>query len=299
MLIKKLYFQKVNKVEIFTIIIFIHLSIFIYLFENKNNDERIEYSHDELTIVSAYYKIKSKFKHSVYLDWIKNFIMLNKSMVIFTNNKFIPHLKKLRPKKFHNKTVFLELEMEDFYSYKNFYDKFKESFKIDFEKKYHTIPLYLIWAEKCNFMKIAIQNNYFRSKCFYWIDIGYFREQGDIDKYSNNWPSLKKCLGDKRLLMGQVNNFSSIEKEKILRFDFDAHIRLRKNYNVIGGIFGGQYENIFKFINLYYATLRLFIKNKMFIGKDQNIFTYIAFAHPEIIKLIYCKDFFEYRMHIS
>lgn len=189
--------------------------------------------------------------------------------------------------------------MENFYSYQNFFTEFKESFEIDFEKNYHTIPLYLIWAEKCNFLKQAIENNYFNSKCFYWIDVGYFREKKDINKYSKNWPSTKKCFEDKKLLMGLVKNFSYSEINKIIKFDFQAHIRLRKEINVIGGIFGGQSQNILKFIKLYYITLRLFIKKGIFIGKDQNIFTYIAFSHPEIVKLIFCKNYGEYREKIS
>ena len=100
-----------------------------------------------MTIVSAYYKIKSKNKDEEYYDWIRNFVLLNKSIVFFTNKEFMPTIKKLRPKELYYKTVFIELEIEEFYSYKNFYNKFQESFKIDFENIYHTVPLYLIWQK--------------------------------------------------------------------------------------------------------------------------------------------------------
>ena len=66
------------------------------------------------------------------------------------------------------------MEIEDFYSYKKFGKQFNESFFIDIEKRIHTVPLYLIWAEKCFFLKKAILNNFFNSKCFFWIDVGYF-----------------------------------------------------------------------------------------------------------------------------
>ena len=211
----------------------------------------------------------------------------------------MPHLKEMRPKELFNKTVFIEVEIKDFYSYKNFYNDFRKSFMIDSENKYHTIFLYMIWAEKCNFLKNAVINNFFNSTCFYWVDAGYFREKSEIKKYLNNWPSTKKCYQDKRLLMGQVNNFTFLDKKKILNFDKEAHLRLKKNLNVIGGIFGGHRKNILKFVDYYYETVKLYIKYKLFIGKDQNIFTYVAFAHPEVVKLIFCKDFFEYREHIS
>ena len=50
----------------------------------------------------------------------------------------------MRPKDLQSKTIFIEMEMEDFYSYIKYWKKFKESFYIDIEKRYHTVPLYLV-----------------------------------------------------------------------------------------------------------------------------------------------------------
>ena len=66
----------------------------------------------------------------------------------------------MRPKYLHNKTIFIEMEIEDFYSYKNFGKEFNESFYIDSENRYHTVPLYLVWGEKCSFLKRAILKNH-------------------------------------------------------------------------------------------------------------------------------------------
>lgn len=240
-----------------------------------------KYPKDDLTLVSAYYQIKSKHSHSDYLKWMSNIVLLNKSFVFFTNKKFMPILKKLRPKELHYKTVFLELEMEEFYSYKNFYKEFNQSFYIDMENSYHTIPLYLVWAEKSMFVKRAILNNYFNSSCFYWIDAGYFRENiTNMNKYINNWPSTNRCYEDQRLLMGQVKNFSDMEREKIINFDEEAHKRLQININVIGGLFGGKIENILKFIELYHSAIKLFYKKKIFIqiAKVENFIFELFFT---------------------
>ena len=86
-----------------------------------------------------------------------------------------------------------------------------------------------------------------------------------------------------------MRNFSDFEKHIIINFDIDSHINLQKNFNVAGNIFGGHSRNIIKFIELYYDSLKLFIKKKNFIGNDQNIFAYITFSYPEIVKLVYCK----------
>ena len=230
---------------------------------------------------------------------MENIAKINKSMVFFSNKKFMPHLKRIRPKIFHNKTVFNIVEIEEFLSYKKYINEFLRSWKIDFENSYHTVPLYLVWAEKCNFLKKAIEKNYFNSTCFYWIDAGYFREKNEIHKYVENWPSTKKCFEDQRVIFGNLRNFSQIEKEKILNFDIDSHIFLQKNFNVAGGLFGGQIQNMIQFISLYYDTIKLFIKNNIFIGKDQNIFTYIALSHPEIVKLVYCESFLVLKDYLS
>ena len=202
-----------KKLELFLNLIILLLFTYIKI---SSNTEKIIFQPDDLTIVSSYYKIKSKHKPREYLDWINNIVKINKSIVFFSNKKFMPHLKRIRPKKFHNKTVFNTVEIEDFYSYKHFLKEFTDSWKIDFEKSYHTIPLYLIWAEKCSFLKKAIEENYFNSTCFYWIDAGYFREKKEMHKYIESWPSTKKCYEDQRLLMGQVRNISELEKQKII-----------------------------------------------------------------------------------
>ena len=147
------------------------------------------------------------------------------------------------------------------------------------------------------FLKKAILKNYFKSKCFYWIDAGYFRDsQNDMKPYVNDWPSIKLCNKDKKLLMGQIKNFTETDKKRIINFDTEAHKTLQRNMNVAGNMFGGKSENILKFSYLYYNSLRAFIKRKIFIGKDQNIYTFIAFSHPEIINLIYFKTWFDFKI---
>ena len=150
------------------------------------------------------------------------------------------------------------------------------------------------------FLKKAILNNYFKSKCFYWIDAGYFHEnKTNMNKYINDWPSTKKCFEDKRLLMGQVRKFSNLEKQGIINFDLAAHQKLQREINVIGGLFGGQIENILKFIELYYNAIKIFIEKKIFIGKDQNIYTYVAFSHPEIINLVLFPNYKYFKKYLA
>ena len=58
-------------------------------------------------------------------------------MVFFTTKKFMPIFKKMRPQNLHNKTVFIELEFEEFYAYKNLFNEFNQTYKLDPEYKIH------------------------------------------------------------------------------------------------------------------------------------------------------------------
>ena len=208
--------------------------------------------------------------------------------------------KNLRPKNLYNKTVFIEIEIHELFLYKNFGKKLKNAFKMDPQNQFQTIPLYIVWAEKCNFLRKAIRNNYFKSKCFYWIDAGWFRKPEEIRNFTNGWPLPNKCYEDNRVLMNLVVNFTTKEIIRIKQFNAKDIEKLIKVVLVAAGMFGGQKEKLIKFIDLYYDALYLFEKNKLFIGKEQNIFAYISFKYPEIVKLVYSKgDYFYFKKYLS
>ena len=115
----------------------------------------------------------------------------------------------------------------------------------------------------------------------------------------NERPMTKQCFRDNRVLFGQVKRYSVSDMKNIFNFDRAAHRKLKKNLSVIGGIFGGQKINVLKFIDLYYNAIRLFIKHNLFIGKDQIIFSYVAFAHPDIVKLKRCREFFDFQSYLA
>ena len=161
------------------------------------------------------------------------------------------------------------------------------------------IQFLYIWfgQKKQPLLKKAILNNYFHSKCFYWIDAGIFRDD-NMTKFTN-WPSTNKCFEDNRVLFDQIRPYSEKDIEGIINFDKRSHNILRMNVNIDGSMFGGQKEKFLKFIDLYYNAIRLFIKHNLFIGKDQNVFMYIAFAHPDVVKLKRCREFFDFQSYLA
>jgi hypothetical protein len=282
------YFDKYNKEEI---IININKILHIHRLLTTINDN--------ITLVSGYFKIKSKHNFSLYSDWISNFLKINHSLVFFVDDSNYQEIISKRPKAYRNKTIWIKTNISDFYSYKNYYNEFSQTHNIDLEKKIHSVPLYLIWAEKIHFLKLAVLKNFFKSKCFYWVDAGCFRNKETINNYINNWPSEEKCFEDGRVLFNDVQNYSQNFKDKIKEFDIEAHHFLQKHKNVDGSSFGGQKEYILKFNNLYYDALIQFLKHGIFIGKDQNIFAFIAYSNEDIVKLVFLKEYFELQNYLK
>jgi hypothetical protein len=78
---------------------------------------------------------------------------------------------------------------------------------------------------------------------------------------------------------------SNYIKEGLKNFDINIHKEFQKHYNVDASTFGGKREYVIKFSDAYYNTIKLFIKNNIFIGKEQNIMAYVFYFYPNISKL--------------
>ena len=255
-------------------------------YENLFLHAKKNFTHDDITIVTGYQRIKSKHRLSDYNFWLTNLLKINKSMVFFLDKSIAPKIIFKRPKEYLNKTIWIFASIKELYSYKNFYNDFKNSYSIDVEHFRHNSLLYTIWAEKCNYLKKVAITNYFNSKCFYWVDAGNFRNKTSINKYIN-WPSSKKCYEDGRVIINEKLKISNYIKEGLKSFNIKIHREFQKHYNVDASTFGGQRDFVIKFSDAYYDTIRLFIKNNIFIGKEQNIMAFVFYFYPNISKLVY------------
>ena len=141
-------FQNNRKIKIFTFFVSILFLFYIYYVINKEGLllSNINYVKEDLTLVTALYKMKSKYSFKTYLRWVNTFLKLNKPIIFFIDPKISNIIKRKRRAKFCNKTKWIELEMKDFYTYKNYFKYFNETNKLDVEKNIHTIKLYIVWT---------------------------------------------------------------------------------------------------------------------------------------------------------
>ena len=99
-------------------------SAIIGQYENLNINNNIKFSEDNITIVTGYQRTKSKHRFSLYNEWIANLLKINKSLIFFIDKSIAKKVINQRPKEYLNKTIWILLDIKEFYSFKNFLNEF-------------------------------------------------------------------------------------------------------------------------------------------------------------------------------
>lgn len=239
------------------------------------------------TIVSCYYRTKSKHTLSQYDEWMANFLKnINNNMVIFCDKDSYNKICEFR-KEYKDITKICILSLEETYCGSNKYkDIWDYNHSIDIEKNIHNPNLYIIWNEKAMFVKRVIKQNPFNTDFFCWCDIGCFRNKDDMYLFKNTeWPTknfLETARTDKMYFLNLIpfnDNDHIIYKNGLTR-TFERDIRMG------GTIFLGH-KNVFEeYIKKFYQCMDNYINNNYFAGKDQNIIATLYILFPELFKLI-------------
>jgi hypothetical protein len=227
------------------------------------------------SIISCYYKIKSKRSHDNYDNYINNlFNSINKNVnfVLFTS-KDLEEYFLIKTKLLTNVKVIVK-EFDNIELLNNYLNIWESHYKMDLQKNTgRGIECYVLWNSKLNFIKEAIQLNYFNSDKFIWMDIGMIRNNEYIE-YLNNFPNYENISNDKIdiILLRNFNN----QNQKF--FQDEIHFS--------GASFGGH-KNIFdKFISLYYNKFDEYIANNKFIGCDQQIISSVYLENRNLFNPI-------------
>lgn len=240
------------------------------------------YSDKNVTIVSYFYIIKSKFSLEKYLEWISNFLYIGFKSIIYTNEEtkmvLLNHFPNIEE---NNKLIIYEIR--DFYTSKYNWDY---DYNIDYEKNKHSINLYKLWNEKIIFLRKASELNYYSTEYFLLLDIGSFRNKNKLEEIKNyNFPTHNNFIKNK-LTMFYYSNFT-IENSK------NAHIIDNRFYSInidqntfVGGLFGGDKQSIINFEYEFKKILDVHKKKGIFSGKDQNIYNFVVLNNPNLIHLL-------------
>jgi glycosyl transferase, family 25 len=227
------------------------------------------------TIVSCYYKLKSKHSLDSYKIWINNFLSnITCNIIIFTSADLLDYFNS-----FNNIYIYIIIkEIEDLEIYKEYIDIWDNQWEIDPQKNDRTKYNYIIWNSKLKFLKDAIKVNPFNTDKFIWNDIGVIRNTKfyNILKY---YPDHNQISTDKIDIV-LINNFTKNKKF----FQNEIHFS--------GAIFGSDINTLLKYHDLYYNKFDEYLQNGKFIGCDQQIISSIYFENIKLFNVIKTDDWF-------
>jgi hypothetical protein len=223
------------------------------------------------TIVSCYYKIKSKHSHEQYREWIQNFLSnLRNNIIIFTSEDLVEYLKEIGKNNLQMIIIKKNFEEIDLYKKYNIWDN---QYNLDPQKKIRTKECYILWNSKMNFIKEAIDMNPFNSDKFIWTDIGCLRDKRFCN-YIQNYPVYKN-ISNESLDIVLINPYKNPNQ---IFFQNEVHLS--------GAIFGSSIHTFKKIIPLYYYYFDEYVKRNLFIGCDQQILSTLFTQHKYLFNLI-------------
>lgn len=133
---------------------------------------------EQVTIVSAYYRIASKHSSDEYAHWMTAFFRIDAPIVFFCNDSSeAARMHSLRPPELPPlRVIVLPLEQLDTHLLFT-EDVWRRQFYADPERAHHRSPLlYQIWLQKARFVTRAAEALHARNDTlFLWADAGFAR----------------------------------------------------------------------------------------------------------------------------
>lgn len=232
-----------------------------------------------VTIVTAYYCVKSKHNPQQYHAWIQNLLLgVGKfcKMVIFTSPDLINYMNAICNKNTKGASfTVIGILMKEFKLLQRYPLKiWAHQYSMDPQKGCgRTVECYLIWNSKLIFIKEAIERNVYGSDKFAWIDIGSFRSANTT--ILEHFPFYERISEDKIDIM-LIQPYLPHERNQLIFFN-TVHL---------GGMFGGSIKAVNKLYELFYKALDIYIMGKHFAGCDQQILSSCYMRSPELFNIV-------------
>jgi hypothetical protein len=191
-----------------------------------------------ITIVSAFIYNLNSFKNiNKYIEDGLNLLQINVQKIIFIEKDIYNNY--LSNREFNN-THFIFFEKKDNYLY-NYINDLTNNFIVTDNPNKDTIDYLFFMNHKTEWMRLAIENNYFNSDQFIWLDFGiYHIFDNNIDLFNK---SIYSLLNKK---------YDLVRIASIWKYDLMYNNYIHKNicWFFAGGVFGGSKNSILKFADL-------------------------------------------------
>ena len=245
----------------------------------------------QVTFVTAFFDINRQGrgdgrKISEYKEWIQNTLQLNCNLYIVTEEKFKDFFIENRPKQYPMEIKIMNFK--DSYYYR-FYDKMKEILESDYYKSKikHpkrvecVLPEYnILQYSKFHYLKIAIQENPFKSDYFFWMDAGCSRFFLDVD-ISKRYPSENVIS----YLNNNPNKFIIQKRQDLEYFPIDETFIWKADNLLYGTMFGGDVTVINKISECIEDVLLNIMFKNMNVNNEQLALAIVWRKYPELFFL--------------
>ena len=223
-----------------------------------------------ITIITSFWLVPgSKHSKEEYQAWMQSFLSrVTANVVIFTSRVSWETMGNLKTK--GNVAFVFDYEVPfDIPCMQPLEHEYRahQWFK-DPDRQHHGPELYAIWNGKGCLVNRVIRENAFKSKYFFWVDIGSFRNAGW--NTTTEWPALERV---EHLFASHPDTpvFAMVrqpwEKMKDWKIENGPH----QPFLIQGGFFGGTIPAIHRFVDSFWTYHDMFMSAGHFIGKDENV----------------------------
>ncbi|TPX58469.1 hypothetical protein SpCBS45565_g07993 [Spizellomyces sp. 'palustris'] len=250
-------------------------------------------SQSPVTIITAFFPLKSKHSTSSYNQWLRNFMTkVSGPMIVYTTQSYASQIATLRKGFEHLTTVIADFDnIWDLPPNRNYSDIYAVQHKMDPEKHHHTPALYAVWAAKLWMVVQATELNPFNSSYFFWVDAGSFRDKAHpyrlwpdpitVDEIWKGGPERRKSP-----IVGLINSWGSLNQFKNVQESEPDRLLDRTADRIEGGWFGGPTEAITWWAQEFYRLRDKYAEMGIFIGKDQLVHNAIALLNPQRVLVL-------------
>ena len=127
------------------------------------------------TIVTAFFSINTKRKNNtLYVEWMKTFFERVESPIIaYTSPEWVPIIGTFNK---NTEVKIIPIEFDDLFFERRYNEVFwKKQINLNSEREFVDKKVAIIWLEKMYFVARAMEENYFNTEIFVWMDVGIFR----------------------------------------------------------------------------------------------------------------------------
>lgn len=245
-----------------------------------------------------------------YENPFRNLLNLNVNIIVFSHASEINKIKTFFKKNNFSDYKIIEYDLNNYIFSDKIYDLKEKKLIIDKngliagnshvlnDRNTH------ICLSKIDFLNMAILGNYYISDNYYWIDAGLFHNGiipnslGGMERYlkpndKNFWPKNKNNICRPELINNLKKKYNNNEKLLFIGLTksyltpnwWNKVTEIDKQIHIIGGIFGGDKNEILKIYPLFKTlTEQVFALNELTLEEDilsiivlQNKYNYLKF----------------------